>query len=157
LKIRFTPNVAIRLRIIMQVNYKKASFWKRLVAYLIDTALLIIASLVIQYIFHLSDIVEQWIFVLIFFGYNISMDYYFQRTLGKRLLKLEVIQTNGTAPNLLSCFYRNFGKYISFLPLGCGYFRILAPHQSQTIHDELGHCFVVEKKKTRRRHAAQLS
>ena len=64
-------------------------------------------------------------------------------TFGKRILKLKVIQTNGNTPDLLSCFYRNFGKYISLIPFGYGYLRILAPHQIQTIHDQLAKCLVI--------------
>lgn len=126
------------------MNYKKASFWKRLVGCLIDTVLLTIVSGVIQAVFGLSDILEYWIYFLIFFAYNMLMDHYFQATLGKMILKLKVIKTDGTTPDILSSFYRNFGKNISILPLGYGYFRILAPHQRQTIHDQLANCLVID-------------
>ena len=126
------------------MNYKKASFWKRLVGCIIDTVLLTIVSALLQALFDFSDIVEYWVYFLIFYAYNILMDHYFQATFGKRILKLKVIKTDGTTPDILNSFYRNFGKNISILPLGYGYFRILAPHQKQTIHDQLGSCLVID-------------
>ena len=61
------------------------------------------------------------------------------------VLRIKVILTDGTSPKLLDSFYRNVGKLISTLPLFYGFIRILAPHQRQTIHDELAKCLIIEK------------
>jgi len=110
----------------------------------IDTILISTISLLIQMTFKLPDIIEYWAYFGLLYTYNILMDSYHQQTIGKMILKIKVIKTDGAKPDLLSSFYRNFGKIVSALPLFYGYLRILAPHQRQTIHDELGKCLVVE-------------
>jgi uncharacterized RDD family membrane protein YckC len=72
------------------------------------------------------------------------MDYYHQGAFGKIILKMKVINLERQKPDLLSSFHRNFGKIISALPFLYGFLRILAPHQTQTIHDELGKCYVID-------------
>lgn len=59
-------------------------------------------------------------------------------------MKLRVIEVNGQKPGLKNSIYRNFGKIISAIPLFYGFLRILAPHQRQTIHDEIGKCLVID-------------
>lgn len=110
----------------------------------VDLVLLSIFSSVIQMQFELSKKMEYWFYFALFYAYNTFMDSYHQQTLGKMILKIRVVKTDGTKPDLLTAFYRNFGKIASALPLGYGYLRILAPHRKQTIHDELGKCFVIE-------------
>jgi uncharacterized RDD family membrane protein YckC len=72
------------------------------------------------------------------------MDSYHQQTIGKMILKIKVIKTDGTKPDILSAFYRNFGKIVSAIPLFYGFLRILDPNQRQTVHDQLGKCLVIE-------------
>ena len=131
------------------VTTKKASFWKRLIAFYIDATLVIIFCALLGLILNLSDTLQYWLDVGLFYSYMILMDYYHQATLGKMILKLRVIKVDGSKPDFLSSFYRNFGKIISALPFGYGFLRILAPHQRQTIHDELGKCLVIELNKAK--------
>jgi uncharacterized RDD family membrane protein YckC len=72
------------------------------------------------------------------------MDYYYQGTFGKMIFNMKVINLKRQKPDLLSSFYRNFGKIVSAFPFSYGFLRILAPHQTQTIHDELGKCYVID-------------
>lgn len=81
----------------------------------------------------------------IFLCYNVVMDYSFQGTLGKMILRIKVIKVNGEKPDLLTSVARNVGKIISWLPLGWGFIRLLTPTFPQGIHDELAKCFVVEQ------------
>ena len=126
------------------ITPRKASFWKRLMAFLIDTILITIFSVVAAGIFGLPDVIEYWLYAGLFYTYNILCDTYHQATLGKIITKVKVTGIDGQKPGLKNSIYRNFGKIISALPLFYGYLRILAPHQRQTIHDELGKCLVVE-------------
>lgn len=123
---------------------KKASFWKRLIALIIDIILLSIFSWLIKMVFRLSHTSEYWFYFGLFYTYHIFMDSYHQQTIGKMILKIKVIKTDGTKPDLLNAFYRNFGKVVSAIPLFYGFIRILDPHQSQTVHDQLGRCLVIE-------------
>jgi uncharacterized RDD family membrane protein YckC len=125
-----------------RVKYTKASFWSRLLAWLIDTVILSAAALAVKYIFFPNagtDLYWIWYFV-----YNVVMERYFGKTIGKRMLNLVVIRSNGESPNWLTSINRNIAKNISILPYGFGYLRILAPHRAQTIHDEFARSYVVQ-------------
>lgn len=123
------------------MKYKKASPWLRLIAFLIDALIFAIPSLIVLFLteseFYLSNIV--------FYAYFILMEASFQKTFGKHIMGLKVVKTNGGKPTFTNCFWRNAGKYISAIPYGYGFLRILAPHHVQTIHDELARCFVVNE------------
>jgi uncharacterized RDD family membrane protein YckC len=127
------------------MTFKYAPFWKRLVSYLIDIILSNSISLVIFYSIGLPPAMKDWLFFGVFLTYNILMDYRFQGTLGKRILRLKVVRTNGQRPDLKTSFYRNFGKIVSVLPLFWGFIRMLTPSYPQGIHDELARCYVIEK------------
>lgn len=130
----------------MTFNYAPA--WRRLIAYLIDIVI-VQAILILSYLL-IGDIaffMRSWIIFWTYMIYNILMDYKYQGTLGKMLLKLKVITIKGQTPDLKTSFYRNFGKLISALPLLWGFIRILTPSTPQTIHDELARCYVIEQKK----------
>ena len=126
------------------MKYRKASFWIRVVAHLIDAIILGLPIFVLQILVYDDFLGVDSYYTPFFLTYCIVMERYFQATLGKKLLGLKVIKTNGRKPNFVDCFWRNMGKYISALPYGYGFLRILAPHHIQTIHDELARCFVVD-------------
>lgn len=129
---------------IILTTLKKASFWKRLIACFIDNLTIAIVVVLTSRIFGTVDVVEDLLAFLLFYCYGTIIEHYKQVTLGKLIMKLKVIGVDGQRPTLLNSFYRNFGKIISAIPLFYGFFRILAPHQRQTIHDELGRCLVVD-------------
>jgi uncharacterized RDD family membrane protein YckC len=124
---------------------KYAPSWKRLVAYFIDVALLIVFSSAISFVTGLPSKMTDWLFFFSFLIYNILMDYRFQGTLGKKILKLKVVRSNGQRPGLLTSFYRNFGKVVSAIPFYWGFIRLLTPSFRQGIHDEIARCFVIEE------------
>jgi uncharacterized RDD family membrane protein YckC len=123
---------------------KKASFWKRLVAYIFDNLLLVIFTALLARIFGLPDVIEYWLYFVLYYAYNIFCDNYHQATLGKMIMKLRVVGIDDQKPSLKNSIYRNFGKIISALPFFYGFLRILAPHIRQTVHDEWGKCVVIE-------------
>lgn len=124
--------------------YRKASFWKRLGAFLIDSILIALVATALELTLDLAHAIAQWIDFFLFYGYNILMDYYYRGSFGKMCFNLKVISADKKELTFLRSFYRNFGKVVSALPLMYGFLRILAPHQRQTIHDELAKCYVVE-------------
>ncbi len=93
----------------------------------------------------LPQVIIDWLVLVFYFTYGTIMEYKLQATLGKMLLKLKVVRTNGQRPDLATSFYRNFGKIISTLPLGWGFIRLLTPSYRQGIHDEIARCYVIEK------------
>ena len=127
------------------MTFTYAPSWKRLVSYLIDIILSNATSLIIFRTFGLPLVIKDWLFLGVFLTYNILMDYRLQGTIGKRILGLKVVRINGQRPDLLTSFYRNFGKIVSALPLFWGFIRMLTPSYPQGIHDELARCYVIEK------------
>jgi|GEM_PF-3223057 len=124
---------------------KKASFWKRLIAYIIDYVIVSLFIMTPLTLLHAIQPEHQIISLIAFLTYGTISEYLVQTTVGKKIMKIKIIQMNRKLPTLLQVIQRNFGKLISALPLFYGFLRILAPHQSQTIHDELARCLVVEQ------------
>ncbi|HEU5145267.1 MAG TPA: RDD family protein [Chryseosolibacter sp.] len=122
----------------------KASFWKRLIACGIDGIVLALVNVLIIYMFRLDRATESVVVVLISYTYSIILEYYFQTTIGKSMLRLRIIRVDGRKPGFSNTFNRNIGKIVSVLPLYHGFTRILAPHERQTVHDELGGCLVID-------------
>lgn len=122
----------------------KASFWKRLLAFLVDSIALGLVTVVAVYLLELDDIVESVFMVVTSYTSSITLEYFYQTTIGKSMLKLLVMRVDGRKPKFSDTFCRNIGKIASALPLYYGFTRILAPHRRQTIHDEIARCLVVE-------------
>ena len=123
---------------------KKASFWKRLIASGIDGLVISLVILLVTYSLRLTRAGETVFGFVMFYGYFIIMEYCFRLTIGKAIMNLRVIRIDGRKPNFSDSFCRNIGKMVSMLPLYHGFTRILAPHLTQTIHDEIGRCSVID-------------
>jgi uncharacterized RDD family membrane protein YckC len=126
-----------------ETTYIKATFWRRLIAYVLDAIPFFILRVPAIYFLEMDPIVMEIVSGALFMFYYILMEYFWQATLGKMTLDLKVINKDHQPLRLWQVIIRNLGKYISALPLGYGFFRILAPHRLQTIHDELARCLVV--------------
>jgi uncharacterized RDD family membrane protein YckC len=122
----------------------KASFWKRLVAGFIDNVTIGLAAFLVFRPFGMAEIVEDALAFSMFYCYGTMIEHYTQVTIGKKIMRLKVIALDGQRPTMMNSFYRNFGKVVSMIPFFYGFLRILAPHQRQTIHDELGRCLVID-------------
>jgi uncharacterized RDD family membrane protein YckC len=124
---------------------KIALAWKRIVAYLIDILLLNLVFTLIRVISTWPIELQNWLMLWLFLFYNVASDFFFQRSVGKKMVKIKVVSISGQPPTLFQAFTRNFGKIISTLPLMWGFIRVFTPSYKQTIHDELSRCFVVEE------------
>jgi uncharacterized RDD family membrane protein YckC len=114
-------------------------------AFAVDGLMIAFISAIITVFFEFSRIESYWFNMILFFTYNIIMDYTVKGTIGKIYLNIVVLGADGRAPNLPNCILRNLGKIISGLPLWYGFLRILAPHIRQTLHDQISRCYVVER------------
>lgn len=123
---------------------KKASFWKRLIACVIDSIAISMVMLLITDVLRMTRTGETVFGFVMFYGYFVILEYYLRSTIGKAIMNLRVIRVDGRKPKFSDSFCRNIGKMVSMLPLYQGFARILAPHQRQTIHDELGRCLVID-------------
>lgn len=103
---------------------KKAGFFQRLMAALIDHAL----SLVVFWIIYETILVSQWN------GY----------TVGKKIMGIRVVSQNGGPVDWVKAFVRSISKVLSGMFLGMGYLWMLWDENSQTWHDKLAETYVVE-------------
>ena len=122
---------------------RRAGFWPRLAAFLIDNIIMVVASLIIMApMFVVMAAIDQptssaiplasspmpvytLAFVLMFatmisvaivaFGYYIVLEGRYGYTAGKYLLSLKVIRTNGTKIGYKEALLRNLSKYINNL------------------------------------------
>jgi uncharacterized RDD family membrane protein YckC len=123
---------------------EKASFWRRLIALIIDAFLIGLLSLTIELIFDYKDITIS-VNAILWHPYFIILEYYCEGTIGKKNLKIKVVGPDGQRPSLLQVIARNAGKMVTALTFGHGYLKILPPHIMQTTHDELARCCVVKR------------
>jgi uncharacterized RDD family membrane protein YckC len=131
-------------QVITVAAYKKASFWKRLIALYLDTMLVKALVFIATWLIPMAWVFEDLFAFVLYYSYAVLFDYYYQGTMGKLLLNIKVVGVEAEKPALWNCFCRNFGKMFSALPFCYGFLRILAPHHKQTIHDEFARCLVVE-------------
>lgn len=130
------------------IVYKKASFGKRALAFLIDSIVISVPTMAIAH-FALYD--NELAFALtspLFTFYFVLMESTsLQATLGKKMLGLKVIKVNGQKPDMMTSLARNVGKILVKLTYCHGILQLLAPHERQTVHDKFANCLVVEWKK----------
>lgn len=134
---------------------KYGGFWLRLVAYLIDGAVVSFSLLVISAI--LMALVPQdkeialfplWILIIIVAGwlYFILMESSAkQATLGKMALGLKVTDMNGQRITFLRALARYFCKMISAIILYIGFLMAAFTPKKQALHDMIAGTLVVKK------------
>jgi len=67
-------------------------------------------------------------------------------TLGKKILGLKVTDLEGQRIDFGRATGRHFGKILSAIPLGLGFFMMLADEKKQTWHDKMAGCLVVKER-----------
>jgi len=123
----FTQEFSVQATV-EQFTVNPAPLFKRLLAYLIDLIIFISTS---AYLYNLildvnlyTFFVEQDVFIWSTISAIIFYQFYFfileyawnGKTVGKYLLNIRVIKTNGSRINLSASLIRNFSRIINFLP-----------------------------------------
>ena len=121
----------------------KASFGQRLGAALLDGLIFFVLSLVLQQF--LEDRLTQLISALAGLAYYVALEGSLTgQTMGKKVLGIRVVDLAGGGPiGYGRATVRYFGRYISGIPLGLGYFWMLWDDQKQTWHDKFANSMVV--------------
>jgi uncharacterized RDD family membrane protein YckC len=122
-----------------------ASFWQRFFAVFIDGIILIIPSYIFTYIFgretlttYMANIITGWL-------YGAAMESgSWQATVGKRSMRIKVIDMQGQRISFGQATGRHFGKYISTIILCIGYLMMLWDDKKQTLHDKMANTLVIE-------------
>ncbi len=135
----------------------KAGFWLRFVAVLIDAVVVVTLQFVLGFLLALAGAkvgrggVESMSGLLMVFGYVISFTYYIiltghsGQTLGKMLLRIQVVRTDGSAVGYGKAFFREvIGKFLSGIILAIGYLMAAFDDQKQALHDRLARTYVIK-------------
>lgn len=122
-------------------GYQTISFSRRLVAYLIDVFLFVPVSFLLG--FFLPE-ASGWITGLLFISYYV---YFLTRrgaTIGKKLVKIRVVNRDGNNPSLGSALLREtIGRLVSQVTFDLGYAWIAFDKKNQGFHDKIARTFVV--------------
>lgn len=131
------------------INQVYASFWQRLAALLIDAVIMAMAGFMLALI--LKTIDQRVTFIEEFLQFMIGVSYYvfYQahegQTIGKKILKIKVVNELNQTPMVFTFFLREVvGKTISGLTLGVGYLWMLWDGKKQTLHDKIANTYVVK-------------
>lgn len=136
-------------------NYKYAGFWKRLLATLIDTTLLLLIIWPIMigiygeaYLESESAIMGAWDFLISYiFPAFLTVTFWVCKsaTPGKMITKIKIIDAeSGLKPSIGQCLGRYLGYYISILPLFLGIIWVALDKKKQGWHDKLAGTIVVK-------------
>ncbi len=132
-----------------------AGFWRRAAAALIDLVVVGIAILLLALVvvasFEISR--DRWgVGDLVYWVGNVVLFWlYFaglesgrrQATLGKRLLRLRVIDLDGEPISFGRATLRHFAKFLSLLPLTAGFLAVAFTPRRQGLHDIIAGCLVL--------------
>jgi len=143
---------------------KKAGFFSRLLAFIIDMLFLNAVFLIISfsldfglsYIFQLFGITDEefsymvigsviyFACVAIMFFYFAYFTHIYGMTLGKKVLGIKVVNQYGKNPDVAEVLKREvLGKTLSSLFLGAGFLWALFDKNNQTFHDKIAKTYVV--------------
>jgi uncharacterized RDD family membrane protein YckC len=144
-------------------EFKYAGFWTRLLAWLIDAAILgtggamissLIGGLVGGALMVTGDDITKIIFVNVIIGFVIGfiLDWLYhtigessarRTTIGKKALGLIVVNTNGSRMSFLRANGRYWGKILSGLLIGIGYLMVGFTARKQGLHDMMAGTIVI--------------
>lgn len=132
------------------MNYQKASFWRRLGAALVDGIIVGVAGTILGAIVGMAGStnpsVSNGLSMLVSIAYYIATYMNMEgRTLGKKLLNIQVIKKDGTPmTDPFTIIVRDVvGKFISALVLLLGYIWMLFDKNNQTWHDKIAGTYVI--------------
>jgi len=132
------------------MNYQKASFWRRFAAALIDGVIVVISGGIVGVIIGLTGVksasVSNGLSMIISIAYYLATYMNLKgRTLGKKVLNIQVIKKDGTPmTDPFTIIVRDIvGKFISAIVFLLGYIWMLFDKNNQTWHDKIAGTYVI--------------
>lgn len=139
-----------------------ASFWWRLLAYIIDYIMIIIGAMILGVIYFTikafaggtvtaeDNAANEGIYNIL--GVALMIIYHsvceattLRGGIGKVACKLSVVDVDGNRLTFGKAFSRNAGKLLSSLVLGIGFLRILWDDHNQAWHDSIAKTYVIRR------------
>ena len=140
-----------------------ASFWRRLLAYLLDSILIsvLISIFASAYLIQILTEIEKNTgttegnilrlkFNLALLVISIMYNTIFEATpmrgsIGKKLCKIVVVDADGRRLSVFKALVRNFSKLLSSFAIGLGYIVILWDDRRQGWHDKIAKTYVITR------------
>lgn len=113
-------------------------FWRRLLAYLIDAAILTL----VNWLLPLSDLVQRILDILYFVIMPCSS---WQGTVGKRVIGAKIVDGQGERISFLRSLCRYFAQILSALILLIGFIMIGFTREKRGLHDWICDTFVINR------------
>lgn len=135
-----------------QINGIPAHFLNRTDAHLIDLFITIIilwaVTFILYFLFHYeTEKQARQLLVIIWIVYGTLCEASsYQATPGKLIMKLKVVDKNGSILSYKRAIARQFSKLLSSLLFGLGYLLSLYDIRKMTLHDQLSKSYVVYTK-----------
>mgnify|MGYP001599530395 CR=1 FL=1 len=128
--------------------YLKGSFWTRAAAFIIDQIIIIVILFLFALVLVLLGLniygLEDFLYYLISIIYGSVFIWKYGATLGKKWLKLRVVNTSYQTVSLGKAILReSIGKFLSGILFSLGYFMSLIDKRKQTWHDKIAKTLVV--------------
>ena len=143
--------------------YLLAPLGRRVVAFLIDCGVLLFAFAVFDWIANATKTTDYYgnqhyspavkvLLVILTVGWILGLFTYWwlqeasshNATLGKRIMGLRVVRTDGTPPSFWQAAARSFGHWLSFCFWALGYWWAFWDSAHQTWHDKIAKTIVVD-------------
>lgn len=130
--------------------YKKATFWERLLAIIIDEIILFVIIFVFSIVLsQVLDTLTSLFFWILSILYGTLFIWKYGHTPGKKLLQLRVVNTAYQPVSFGTALLReSIGKWLSGLFLNLGYLWVFINGRRQAWHDKLAKTFVVKTDNT---------
>lgn len=132
---------------------KFAGFWVRFAAALIDGVIFGISTSVVGFLLglifgqKLLQSLSGISYILSFFlqiGYYVLFQASAGQTLGKKAMRIKVVNEKGSTPSIGVFFLREIiGKLVSAIILMIGYFMVIWDGKKQALHDKIAGTYVI--------------
>ena len=120
-------------------------FWIRLAALAIDVILLGVVNLIVSAVLG-DSLFTTLLNALISFGYAVIMIAWRGQTVGKMILGIQVVDSQGNIPGIGAVLLREVvGKFLSGIALGLGYLWVAWDKEKRGWHDHIAGTYVVRK------------
>ncbi len=129
----------------LSLGMQHAGFWLRFAAIIIDSIILVVCFVIFELIVSgSSDSILFFIFIQWMY-YSLFETSTLQATPGKLAVGIQVSDLYGEKIDFGKASGRFFGKLLSGLILGIGYFMAGFTKEKQALHDILAGCYVIKK------------
>ena len=128
----------------MEIAGDYAGFWRRSVAWIIDGIILsAINTILMRIYFWGAPQTIIWLGHIIMFVYVIGFWAWRGQTLGKMLMGVKIIKTDGSPVGIGRAILRYIGYLVSYIIILIGYLMVAWDSKKQGLHDKIAGTYVV--------------